>query len=62
MPDALPELPAGTPGTVGWRELYAAEWKAAFEKMFGWTKAEAMDMGPMGTYQLFAAEAIRWAA
>ena len=57
VPDALPELPAGTPGTVGWRELYAAEWKAAFafyEKMFGWTKAEAMDMGPMGTYQLFA--------
>jgi hypothetical protein len=22
--------------------------------MFGWTKADAMDMGPMGTYQLFA--------
>ena len=22
--------------------------------MFGWTKAEAIDMGPMGTYQLFA--------
>jgi predicted enzyme related to lactoylglutathione lyase len=55
--DAPPELPIGTPGTVGWRELYAMEWKAAFafyEKMFGWTKAEAIDMGPMGTYQLFA--------
>jgi predicted enzyme related to lactoylglutathione lyase len=55
--DAPPPLPAGTPGTVGWHELYAAEWKAAFafyEKMFGWTKAEAIDMGPMGTYQLFA--------
>jgi predicted enzyme related to lactoylglutathione lyase len=52
-----PELPAGTPGTIGWRELYAGEWKAAFafyEKMFGWTKAESFDMGPMGTYQLFA--------
>jgi len=23
--------------------------------MFGWTKADAIDMGPMGTYQLFAA-------
>ncbi len=55
--DAPPELPVGTPGTVGWRELYAADWKPAFafyEKMFGWTKADAIDMGPMGTYQLFA--------
>ena len=55
--EAPPELPAGTPGTVGWHELYATEWKAAFafyEKMFGWTKAEAIDMGPMGTYRLFA--------
>jgi predicted enzyme related to lactoylglutathione lyase len=24
------------------------------ESMFGWIKAEAIDMGPMGTYQLFA--------
>ena len=55
--NAPPELPVGTPGTVGWRELYAADWKAAFafyETLFGWTKAEAHDMGPMGTYQLFA--------
>jgi predicted enzyme related to lactoylglutathione lyase len=52
-----PELPAGTPGTAGWRELYATEWQSAFafyEKLFGWTKAEAHDMGPMGVYQLFA--------
>jgi hypothetical protein len=56
--DAPPELPIGTPGTVGWRELYAADGNSAFgfyEKMFGWTKAEAIDMGPLGTYQLFAA-------
>ena len=55
--NAPPELPVGTPGTVGWRELYAADWQAAFafyEKLFGWTKAESHDMGPMGTYQLFA--------
>lgn len=55
--NAPPELPVGTPGTVGWRELYAADWQPAFafyEKLFGWTKAEAHDMGPMGTYQLFA--------
>ena len=52
-----PPPPPGTPGTVGWHELYATDATAAFafyEKMFGWTKAEAIDMGPMGIYQLFA--------
>jgi uncharacterized protein len=52
-----PAFAFGAPGTIGWRELYAGEWKAAFafyEKMFGWTKAESYEMGPMGTYQLFA--------
>lgn len=46
------------PGQVGWRELYAVDWEKAFDfyaAQFGWTKAEAMDMGPMGTYQLFNA-------
>jgi uncharacterized protein len=50
--------PAGTPGHVGWHELYASDWRSAFDfyaGQFGWTKADAMDMGPMGTYQLFAA-------
>ncbi len=50
------EFPPGTPGTVGWHELYADDWENAFafyEAMFGWTKAEAHDMGPMGVYQLF---------
>lgn len=53
-----PPAPMGTPGHVGWRELYAADGPSAFEfyaGQFGWTKAEAMDMGPMGVYQLFAA-------
>jgi predicted enzyme related to lactoylglutathione lyase len=51
------EFPMGTPGTIGWRELYAGDGPSAYafyEKMFGWTKAEAMDMGPMGVYQIFA--------
>lgn len=55
--NAPPELPAGTRGTVGWRELYAADLQSAFafyEKLFGWTKGESYDMGPAGTYQLFA--------
>jgi hypothetical protein len=58
--NAPPALPIGTQGTIGWRELYANDWKTAFpfyEKMFGWTKADAIDMGPMGIYQLFAAGA-----
>lgn len=52
------ERPApGTAGHTGWHELYATDWEAAFafySSQFGWTKADAMDMGPMGTYQLFA--------
>lgn len=54
-----PPPPAGfTPGRVGWHELHAAEWQAAFEfyaGQFGWTKGEAVDMGAMGLYQTFAA-------
>jgi predicted enzyme related to lactoylglutathione lyase len=53
-----PPAPPMTPGHVGWRELYASDWERAFDfyaGQFGWTKAEAIDMGPMGTYQLFAA-------
>jgi predicted enzyme related to lactoylglutathione lyase len=55
---AMPQLPAGTPGTIGWRELFAADWKkdfAFYEKLFGWTLAESHDMGEKGIYQLFAA-------
>lgn len=51
-----PPVPVGTLGHIGWHELYANDWKSALDfyaGQFGWTKAEAMDMGPMGTYQLF---------
>jgi predicted enzyme related to lactoylglutathione lyase len=50
-----PPPPMGTPGIIGWHELYAGEWQGAFafyQKLFGWTKADALDMGPMATYQL----------
>jgi hypothetical protein len=43
-------------GHIGWHELYAGDLNAAFgfySAMFGWTKHDAHDMGPMGTYQLF---------
>src|ERR1700722_17776848 len=50
IPNPPAPLPMGTPGTVGWNELMASEWEAAFAfyaKLFGWTKAETHDMGPM---------------
>jgi predicted enzyme related to lactoylglutathione lyase len=46
------------PGHVGWRELNAGDGPAAFDfysGLFGWTKTEAMPMGELGVYQLFAA-------
>lgn len=49
-------VPDGTPGHFGWRELMSGNWQEAFgfySALFGWGKTEAMDMGPMGTYQLF---------
>jgi predicted enzyme related to lactoylglutathione lyase len=52
-----PPVPLGTPGHIGWHELLASDWKSAFDfyaGQFGWTKGDAMDMGAMGTYQLFA--------
>ena len=46
------------PGHVGWHELSAANRDTAFDfyaGLFGWTKADAIDTGPMGVYQIFAA-------
>ena len=55
---SAPSAPAGfTPGRAGWHELVAADQEAAFQfyaTLFGWSKLEAIDMGPMGTYQIFA--------
>lgn len=46
-----------TPGHVGWHELQAGNAEQAFAfyaGLFGWTKAEAIDMGALGVYQIFA--------
>lgn len=51
-------LPRNAPGNIGWHELYATDWQAVwsfYEKLFGWAKTTPVDMGPMGTYQLFSA-------
>jgi uncharacterized protein len=53
-----PKTDPQTPGHAGWRELLASDWPAVFDfysAMFGWTKGEAIDIGPMGSYQLFKA-------
>ena len=57
--EAQPKVPPMTEGHVGWRELYTTDWKSAFDfysGKFGWQKGEAMDMGPMGVYQLFTVD------
>lgn len=56
-PEASPAA-GGGPGHTGWNELAAADWQKAFDfygALFGWKKGEAVDIGAMGTYQLFTA-------
>jgi hypothetical protein len=53
---AQPPVAPGTPDHVGWRELHAGDLEGAwafYSELFGWTKGEAKDMGPMGLYQTF---------
>jgi uncharacterized protein len=55
-----PTVP-GTPGRIGWHELHAGDGASAFafySGLFGWTRAEAVDMGPMGIYQTFATDTV----
>jgi predicted enzyme related to lactoylglutathione lyase len=43
-------------GEISWHELATDAWADAwtfYADLFDWQKAEAMDMGEMGTYQLF---------
>lgn len=47
------------PGQTGWHELMAVDAEAAFafyNTLFGWEKGTAVDMGPMGVYQLFTVD------
>ncbi|HLH87144.1 MAG TPA: VOC family protein [Xanthobacteraceae bacterium] len=57
MPPAAPDAV----GHVGWHELFAGDLEPAFDfyaTMFGWTKADAIPMGEMGVYQLFAHDGV----
>jgi uncharacterized protein len=52
-----PLVAARTPGHVGWHELFSTDREAAmsfYADLFGWTLNEALDMGAMGSYQLFS--------
>lgn len=43
-------------GEVSWHELATAGWEGAwsfYSDLFDWQKTDAMDMGEMGTYQMF---------
>jgi predicted enzyme related to lactoylglutathione lyase len=53
-----PAEPAGPPpvGQFSWHELSTTDYEAAFafySELFGWEKTSAMDMGPLGVYQMF---------
>lgn len=54
-------LAPGTPGSGAWHDLAAIDWQSDFTfyaGMFGWTKSDAVDMGPNGVYQIFACDGV----
>lgn len=53
---------ADAPGSIGWHELMTSDLKAGwafYAKAFGWEKADAMDMGDLGPYQLFTHDGVQ---
>jgi predicted enzyme related to lactoylglutathione lyase len=53
--------PMGATGFINWHELHTTDREGGFAfyaGLFGWTKADAVDMGPMGTYQMFATQGL----
>ena len=54
--DQAPMQDPMKPGFIGWHELHGGEPEKSFafySGLFGWTKGEALDMGAVGTYQIF---------
>ena len=52
-----PAFDQSAAGHGNWHELMSSDAGAAFDfyaGQFGWTKGQTMDMGDMGTYQIFA--------
>lgn len=57
----MPPVPMGTIGAIDWHELHSSDGKGGLDfyaGQFGWSPTEALDMGPMGTYQMFAMETV----
>jgi predicted enzyme related to lactoylglutathione lyase len=43
-------------GEFSWHELATTDWESAwafYSELFGWQRGDAMDMGEMGTYQMY---------
>ena len=43
-------------GSFSWHELLSTNWQTAWDfysRLFGWHKTDSMDMGALGTYQMF---------
>jgi predicted enzyme related to lactoylglutathione lyase len=58
QPEEMEVRPEGAPeiGDGSWHELMTTDAPAAmkfYAEVFGWKPSEAMDMGPLGTYQMF---------
>ncbi len=56
-PEGRDAPPLMATGHVGWHELHSGDYDADlgfYTGQFGWAKGDAMDMGPMGTYQLLS--------
>lgn len=56
MESAAPESAAPRRGDFSWHELTTTDHEAAFDfyhQLFGWEKTSAVDMGPMGVYQMY---------
>jgi predicted enzyme related to lactoylglutathione lyase len=54
--DQAPVQDPMKPGHVGWHELHGGDPDSSFafySGLFGWTKGEAINMGPVGAYQIF---------
>ena len=51
-----------TPGMPGWNGLYGGDLDGDWDfyaSLFGWEKAHAVDLGPMGTYQLLSIDGVQ---
>ncbi|MEJ7933199.1 VOC family protein [Sphingobium sp. AN558] len=60
-PEGFEAPPAMATGHVGWHELASGDYDADltfYTGQFGWVTGDGMDMGPMGTYQLWSQDRV----